>query len=51
LRTVAHEVGFLYLTGHGVGAGLTDRVLAAARALFALPQAAHPDVASAHGFV
>jgi isopenicillin N synthase-like dioxygenase len=39
LRRVAHEVGFFYLTGHGVGDDLTDRVLGAARALFALPRA------------
>jgi isopenicillin N synthase-like dioxygenase len=39
LREVAHEVGFFYLTGHGVPDGLIDRVLAAARRLFALPQA------------
>jgi isopenicillin N synthase-like dioxygenase len=39
LREAAHEVGFFYLTGHGVSAELTGRVLAAARRLFALPQA------------
>lgn len=39
LRTVAHEVGFFHLTGHGVPAELSERVLAAARGLFALPQA------------
>ena len=39
LREVAHEVGFFYLTGHDVPDGLIDRVLAAARRLFALPQA------------
>ena len=39
LREVAHEVGFFYLTGHDVSDGLIDRVLAAARRLFALPQA------------
>jgi isopenicillin N synthase-like dioxygenase len=39
LREAAHEVGFFYLTGHGVPGELSDRVLAAARRLFALPQA------------
>jgi isopenicillin N synthase-like dioxygenase len=39
LRTVAHDVGFFYLTGHGVPDDLRDRLLAGARALFALPQA------------
>jgi isopenicillin N synthase-like dioxygenase len=39
LREVAHEVGFFYLTGHQVPESLTRRLLAAARQLFALPQA------------
>ncbi|SOX51747.1 isopenicillin N synthase family oxygenase, partial [Mycobacterium ahvazicum] len=39
LRDAAHEVGFFYLTGHGVAQTLVARVLEAARALFALPQA------------
>jgi isopenicillin N synthase-like dioxygenase len=38
LREAAHDVGFFYLTGHGVSASLTRRVLAGARRLFALPQ-------------
>jgi isopenicillin N synthase-like dioxygenase len=38
LRTVAHEVGFFYLTGHGVSERLVDRLLTEARRLFALPQ-------------
>jgi isopenicillin N synthase-like dioxygenase len=51
LRTVAHEVGFFYLTGHGVSGHLTDRLLTEARRLFALPQADKDAVAmrnSAH---
>ncbi|UNB52238.1 isopenicillin N synthase family oxygenase [Mycolicibacterium sp. YH-1] len=45
LRTVAHDIGFFHLTGHGVPAELSERVLAAARGLFALPQAAKDAVA------
>jgi isopenicillin N synthase-like dioxygenase len=37
LRSVAHDVGFFHLAGHGVPDDLTARVLASARALFALP--------------
>ena len=39
LREVAHEVGFFYLTGHGVTDTLARGVLEAARRLFELPQA------------
>ncbi len=45
LREAAHEVGFFYLTGHGVSGELTCRVLAAARRLLALPQAGKDAVA------
>ncbi len=38
LRRVAREVGFFYLTGHGVSDDLTGRLLDAARRFFALPQ-------------
>jgi isopenicillin N synthase-like dioxygenase len=38
LRDAAHEVGFFYLTGHGVPRTLVARLLEAARRLFALPQ-------------
>ncbi|NLA08700.1 MAG: isopenicillin N synthase family oxygenase, partial [Microbacteriaceae bacterium] len=40
LRAATHEVGFFYLTGHGVPAQLQRRLLEAARAFFALPEAA-----------
>lgn len=37
LREVMHDVGFFYLTGHGVPQELTDDLLAVSRAFFALP--------------
>jgi isopenicillin N synthase-like dioxygenase len=39
LREAAHEVGFFYLTGHGVPDELAGRLLAVARRLFELPEA------------
>ncbi|RFA14422.1 oxidoreductase [Subtercola boreus] len=39
LRQATHEFGFFYLTGHGVPQPLIDRVIGAARAFFALPEA------------
>lgn len=48
LREAAHRVGFFYLTGHGVPETLVARVLAAARRLFALPQADKDAVAMVH---
>lgn len=38
LRDAGHQVGFFYLTGHGVPPDLVARMLAAARRLFELPQ-------------
>lgn len=48
LREAAHEVGFCYLTGHQVPASLVQRVLDAARRLFALPQADKDAIAMVH---
>lgn len=45
LRAAGHQVGFFYLTGHGVPPDLVTRVLDAARRLFALPQRDKDDVA------
>lgn len=39
LGEVAHEVGFFYLTGHGVPEDLIARLLAVSRRFFGLPQA------------
>lgn len=38
LRAAGHQVGFFYLTGHGVPPDLVKRVLDTARKLFELPQ-------------
>ena len=37
LRRAAHDVGFFYVTGHGVPVAVTDGILEAARTFFALP--------------
>ncbi|MHA7772925.1 isopenicillin N synthase family dioxygenase [Roseibium sp. M-1] len=37
LGCAAREVGFFYVTGHGIDPGLIDRTFAASHALFALP--------------
>jgi isopenicillin N synthase-like dioxygenase len=48
LREAAHEVGFCYLTGHRVPVALVDKLLDAARRLFALPQADKDAIAMVH---
>jgi isopenicillin N synthase-like dioxygenase len=44
LRYAAHEVGFFYVTGHGVPEELRQGVLEAAKAFFALPDAARLEI-------
>lgn len=40
LRRAAHEIGFFYLTGHGIDPALQQQVLAVSRQFFNLPAAA-----------
>ena len=44
LRAAAHEVGFFYVTGHGVPAQLRRRALEVAAEFFALPEAARLEI-------
>ncbi|WP_034261115.1 isopenicillin N synthase family dioxygenase [Actinospica robiniae] len=44
LRHAAHEVGFFYVTGHGVSAQLRARMLAVAKTFFALPEPARLEI-------
>lgn len=46
LRRAAHEIGFFYVTGHGVDPGLTDEVFGVAREFFALPVAQRREIAN-----
>ena len=39
LRQVTHEMGFFYLTDHGIDPELTQRIICASREFFALPEA------------
>ena len=40
LRDAMHEVGFLYLAGHGIRQELTDAMLDVSRRFFELPERA-----------
>lgn len=42
LRTVAHDVGFFHLTGHGVPAELSERVSLSARERISVPYFFNP---------
>lgn len=44
LRTVTHEIGFFHLAGHGADPALARELIAAARAFFALPDAAKLEI-------
>src|SRR5689334_10626722 len=38
LRATAHDIGFFYVSGHGINDGLIEQVRALARRFFALPE-------------
>ncbi|MBF0662150.1 2-oxoglutarate and iron-dependent oxygenase domain-containing protein [Rhodococcus sp. (in: high G+C Gram-positive bacteria)] len=48
LRTVTHEIGFFHLAGHGIDPAAADRLIAASREFFALPDAAKLEVENSH---
>ncbi|MEV0128098.1 2-oxoglutarate and iron-dependent oxygenase domain-containing protein [Dactylosporangium sp. NPDC050688] len=49
IEAACRSSGFFYVTGHGVPAELTDRLDAAARAFFALPEQEKLEIAMARG--
>ncbi len=49
IESACRDSGFFYVAGHGVPAALLDRLDAAARAFFALPEAAKLAIAMRHG--
>ena len=46
LRTAAHDLGFFYVTGHGIPQEVQDDLLAATRTFFALPEAARREISN-----
>ncbi|WP_088317114.1 isopenicillin N synthase family oxygenase [Kineosporia sp. R_H_3] len=48
VRHAAHDVGFFFVTGHGVPAAVTEGVMAAAHAFFALPADAKLAIENVH---
>ena len=46
LRTAAHDLGFFYVTGHGIAQQVQDDLLAATRTFFALPEAARREISN-----
>ena len=48
LREAAHDVGFFYLTGHGITAKQCEEILAVAHKFFDLPEAAKLEVEMIH---
>jgi isopenicillin N synthase-like dioxygenase len=48
LRRGAHEVGFFYVTGHGVPDAVTSGILAAAKEFFALPLEQRLEIENIH---
>src|SRR4051812_35978804 len=49
IETACRDTGFFYVTGHAIPAGLQERLEAASRRFFALPEAAKRRVAMAQG--
>lgn len=46
LRTAAHDLGFFYVTGHGIPQEVQDDLLAATRTFFDLPEASRREISN-----